>query len=161
MRILKFSCLFILILLPIISSSQIFTIGPVISWNFSDKQCKFSGGFEFGILALPIITENNNETFLSLELGLDFERAKSRLYSEFKLIKYIPGKGIPVIYGISAGPVMEWDKTAKTTYGFQSTVYTWYFVGANFKYRRINGKNHFGPGMFFKIPFTFMKISPG
>ena len=161
MQIRKIISLLLVMILPIFSFSQIYTIGPVLSWNFSSEHCKFSGGFEFGIHALPIITENNKEAFLSLELGLDFEKAKSRFYTEFKLIKYIPDIRIPVLYGISAGPVMEWGKDGKTTFGFQSTAYTWCIVGANFRYRRINGKNYFGPGMFFKIPFTFMKFSLG
>ncbi len=158
----KIICLLILITTPFFTHSQIFTIGPVLSWNFGDKQCKFSGGLEFGIYALPVYTENNKEAFLSLELGLDFEKGKNRFYSEFKLTKYIVNNtGLPFLYGISAGPVIEWGIETKTSLGFQSSAYGWFIIGANFKYRRIKGKNYYGPGMLIKIPFTFMRIDPG
>ena len=151
-----------LIFLPISSFSQIFTIGPTISWNFGNKQCKVSGGLEFGIIGIPIKYNEYSGGVLSLELGLDFEKNRNRFYTEIRFTQYAANKmGLPILFGISAGPVLEWGKDCKTAIGIQSSAYGWLILGANFRYRYVNGKSNYGPGMFLKLPFTFMRIDPG
>ena len=141
-------------LLPITAFSQVFyTIGPTINWNFGNKQCKVSGGLEFGIYGIQISKKHDKEAFLGLEFGLDFEKNKTRLYTEFRLAKKLTDRiGIPILYGITAGPVLEWGKDCKTSIGIQTSAYGWCLLGASFRYRYINRKSYYGPGLFFKIP---------
>ncbi len=149
-------------LLPLASFSQIFTIGPTISWNFGNKQCKASGGLEFGIIGIPIKYNEYSGGVLSLELGLDFEKNRNRFYTEIRFTQYAANKmGLPILFGISAGPVLEWGKDCKTAIGIQTSAYGWLTLGASFRYRYVNGKSSYGPGMFLKLPFTFMRIDPG
>lgn len=149
-------------LLSLSGFSQIYTIGPTINWNFGNKQCKVSGGIELGIIGLPIEYNDNNGAVLSMELGLDFEKNRNRFYTEIRFTQYAANKmGLPILFGISAGPVLEWGKDCKTAIGIQSSAYGWLILGANFRYRYVNGKSTYGPGMFLKLPFTFMRIDPG
>ena len=145
-------------LLPLAGFSQIYTIGPTINWNFRNKQCKVSGGIELGIIGILIEYNENNGGVLSLELGLDFEKNRNRLYTEIRFTQY--NKYSPVLVGISAGPVLEWGKDCKTAIGIQTSAYGWCIAGINFRYRYVNNKSTYGPGMFLKIPFTFMRIDP-
>ena len=146
-------------LLPLAGFSQIYTIGPTINWYFGSKQCKVSGGLELGIIGIPIEYNDNNSGVLSMELGLDFEKNRNRLYTEIRFTQY--NKYSPVLVGLSAGPVLEWGKDCKTAIGIQTSAYGWCIVGANFRYRYVNGKSSYGPGMFLKLPFAFKRISMG
>ena len=65
-------------LLPFAGFSQIYTIGPTINFNFGNKQCKVTGGLEFGIIGIPIEYNDYSGGVLSLELGLDFEKNRNR-----------------------------------------------------------------------------------
>lgn len=146
-------------LLPLVGFSQIYTIGPTINWNLGNKQSKVSNSLEFGIIGIPIRYSNKIEPILSLELGMDFGKDRKRFYTDFRLT--FTNK-FPVLYGVSAGPLIEWGKDCKTALGFQSSVYGWCIVGANFRYRYVNRKSYFGPGLIIKFPFTFEKINyPG
>ena len=149
-------------LLPFAGFSQIYTIGPTINFNFGNKQCKVTGGLEFGIIGIPIEYNDYSGGVLSLELGLDFEKNRNRLYTEIRFTQYAENKkGLPILFGISAGPVLEWGKDCKTAIGIQSSAYGWLILGAHFRYRYVNNKSTYSPGMFLKIPFTFMRIDPG
>lgn len=148
-----------LIFLPISSFAQIFTIGPTITWNLGNKQSKVSNCLEFGIIGIPFRYNNNIEPILSIELGMDFGKDRKRFYTDFRLTFT---NSFPVLYGVSAGPVIEWGKDCKTALGIQTSAYGWCIVGAHFRYRYVNGKSYYGPGLLIKFPFTFQKINyPG
>ncbi len=153
-RRLIYFIILVITLLPLRSFSQLFTIGPVLNWNFCDKQCKFSWGIELGIHGFLIGEENGIGSFLSLDIALENEKPKTRFYTELQYIGIIPAKYMPVFYGLSAGPVVEWGKETKTSVGFQATAWSCYYLGASFRYRWMKAKNYFGPGVFFKLPIA-------
>jgi hypothetical protein len=112
-------------------------VGPKLNFNFGNNEHRFSGGLEIsawmtGDLPLPI----------SIDAGVDFEKDRIRLYSELQA---------GMILGLSAGPVIEFTREGHTV-GFQGSGWAAFFLGTDFRYRRINKTNYFAPGLFFKIP---------
>lgn len=134
----------ILILLLLVSnesqsqiSDYILMVGPKFNFNFGNNDHRFSGGLEFsawttGYLPLPF----------GADAGIDFERDRIRLYGELQT---------GMLLGISAGPVIEFTRDGHAV-GFQGSGWAAFFLGADFRYRRINNTNYFAPGLFFKVP---------
>ena len=119
------------------SNDYIIMIGPKINFNFGNNDHRFSGGLEVstwtvGDLPLPF----------GADAGVDFERDRIRLYGELQT---------GMLLGISAGPVIEFTRDGHAV-GFQGSGWAAFFLGADFRYRRINKTNYFAPGLFFKIP---------
>ena len=72
---------------------------------------------------------------------------KIRLYTEAQT-----GFGLG---GISSGPVIEINKEEKkTTIGWQSSIWGNYYLGFDFRYRKINGKKFFCLGSYLKTGFN-------
>lgn len=117
---------------------QVWMIGPMLHFNFSEKKMHTSFGVELAYW--------NYEKFpYSIDGGIEFEKGKFRFYTEGQT-------GIGLL-GISMGPVMEYRKEIKNMHlGFQGSVWANYFGGIDLRYRAVGGTSVFSPGLYFKLP---------
>ena len=139
-RILKyFLLIFLLLNFNNIAKAQVFySIGPMLHWNIGDEKVRTSFGIEFAYW-------NFDKTPYSMDFGIDFQKGKTRLYSELQT-----GVGLA---GLSAGPFMEWEKDSKVQAGLQGSVWFNYFVGVDLRFRWQKGQDYFAPGLYAKLPF--------
>ncbi len=119
------------------TNEYLILVGPKVNFNFSKTGHRFSGGIEvsawtMGNLPLPV----------GADAGVDFERDRIRLYGEVQTGSFI---------GVSAGPVLEFTKEGHAV-GFQSSIWSAFIIGTDFRYRRINNANYYSPGVFIKVP---------
>jgi hypothetical protein len=145
---MNLKCAFILLLFFtnfFISSSQtIWTVGPMLHVNFGgkegEKKVKVSYALEFAYW-------NFSRFPYSFDFAAEFGKKRIRLYTEAQT-----GIGIA---GISAGPVLEiqTDKSA-CKLGFQTTVWANYFLGFDYRYRRIDKTNFNCIGTYVKGGFN-------
>jgi hypothetical protein len=78
---------------------------------------------------------------------LNLKKKRIRLYGEVQT-------GIGVA-GISAGPVIEIQTdTPSIKLGYQASIWGNYYLGFDFRYRRIGKKSFYCPGTYLKIPFN-------
>lgn len=120
---------------------EIWMLGPTLHFNIGGDKVRASWGVELSYW--------NYQSFpYSVDFGIEFEKRKLRLYTEAQT-----GLGF---VGIAAGPVFEANFEEKKVHlGFQSSLWINYFLGANFRYRKINGKSYFAPGTYFKLPVGY------
>ena len=123
-----------------IKSQTIWTIGPMIHFNFGEDKLKVSYNIEAAYW-------NYSKFPWSVDFALEFEKKKFRLYSEGQT-----GFGLG---GIAAGPVIEFDREInKTTAGCQASIWGNYYWGFDLRYRKINGNKFFCPGTYLKVGFN-------
>lgn len=120
---------------------DIWTVGPMLHINFGDKQIKASFAIEAAYWNIYFIP-------YSVDAGIEFEKNKIRLYSEFQT-----GIGLA---GGSIGPVFEFNtKEINVKGGIQASLWANYFIGFDLRYRRIGGKDFIAPGVYAKLPVYF------
>ena len=136
----QFLALVLLLILAATAYSAV-TIGPMIHANFGGGEVKFSGGIEAAYWDV-------REGPWSIDLGLEFEAEKMRLYTEFQT-------GI-VVAGFSIGPVLEFptgNSVGDARLGLQSSVWGSYFAGIDVRLRYMGfGEYILSPGVFGKYP---------
>ncbi len=119
---------------------SIWTIGPMIHYNFGGEKRHFSWAIEvayWNIKNIPI----------SIDGGVEFSKKRIRLYSEAQT-------GIGVT-GLSIGPVLEINKIERKVHlGIQTTFWLNYYIGLDYRYRRIDKTNFNCVGTYGKIPFA-------
>lgn len=140
MKKIKFILLLTLFFaIPIAKSQTIWTAGPMIHVNIGDDKLRMSYGFEFAYWSFTHFP-------YSVDFSAEFERKRIRLYSELQT-----GVGVA---GISAGPVLEFQTDeAATKLGFQGSIWGNYFLGFDARFRFIDGKAFFCPGVYVKTGF--------
>jgi hypothetical protein len=122
-------------------SQVVWTVGPMLHINFGDKQVKASFAIEAAYWNFYFIP-------YSLDAGIEFEKQKIRVYSEFQT-----GIGLA---GGSIGPVFEFNtKEINVKGGIQASLWANYFIGFDLRYRRIGGKEFIAPGVYAKLPVYF------
>ncbi len=122
-------------------SQDVWTVGPMLHINFGDKQVKASFAIEAAYWNFYFIP-------YSLDAGIEFEKQKIRVYSEFQT-----GIGLA---GGSIGPVFEFNtKEIIVKGGIQASLWANYFIGFDLRYRRIGGKEFIAPGVYAKLPVYF------
>jgi hypothetical protein len=118
-----------------------FFVGPMMHYNINAEKNKFS----FSLEGSAWILNKNFPIPPSVDLGIEIERKKFRVYSELQTGSLL---------GLSFGPVIEFsDKDPN--FGFQTSIWASFFAGIDFRYRRMNKINYYSPGMFVKIPISF------
>jgi len=119
-----------------------FFAGPKINFNISKTDDKvsnrISGGFEVSVWAW------GDGMPKGLDFGFEVERDRVRIYADVQA---------GMLLGLSMGPVVEISKTGPSL-GFQTALWGVAFIGGEAKYRRINSKDYFAPGMMVKLPLT-------
>ncbi len=118
--------------------SDVWMVGPMLHFNFSEKKMHTSFAIELSYW--------NYESFpYSIDGGIEFERGKFRFYSEAQT-------GIAVL-GLSMGPVLERKKAENSwKIGVQGSMWANYFGGVDLRYRNMGGISAFSPGIYFKLP---------
>ena len=123
-----------------VEAQTIWTIGPMLHVNFGDEKTVCSWNME-------VAYWNFSGFPWSVDMGLEFERKKFRIYTEGQT-------GIGVA-GIASGPVFEINRVdKKESLGWQSSVWGNYYWGFDIRYRKIGGKSFFAPGTYLKIGFN-------
>lgn len=148
---------FLGLLLPLAATAaprlEYVTFGIMLHWNFGESEFR---SFSYGLEAAYWSFEKDPEAsgFLSntpksgrhgygLDLGIEADRSAVRLYSE-------PQVGWPLagIAGLSAGPVLEIPRSGGTAHlGIQASGWVAALAGLDFRYRRMDGKNHQAVGL--------------
>ncbi|MBL7932915.1 MAG: hypothetical protein JNL60_13490 [Bacteroidia bacterium] len=123
----------------LVSGQTIWTLGPMLHVNFGGEKVRVS-------YALELAYWNFRNVPYSVDFAMEFERKRIRLYSEAQT-----GVGVA---GIAAGPVIEiqTDKPALRV-GLQGSVWANYFLGFDFRFRYIDKKKLYCPGIYVKVPF--------
>lgn len=117
---------------------QVWMLGPMLHFNFGNKQMHTSFGLE-------VAYWNYDKFPYSVDLGFEFEKSKFRLYSEAQT-------GIGFL-GVSMGPVMELGGGEhKVKGGIQGSGWLNYFGGIDLRFRAVGGASYFSPGVYFKLP---------
>jgi hypothetical protein len=121
-------------------SQTIWSAGPMLHINIGDQKVKASWGFE-------VAYWNFSRFPYSFDFCTEFEQKKIRLYSEIQT-----GIGIA---GISLGPVLEIQTDIPAIRaGFQGSIWGNYYLGFDFRYRRIDNKSFYCPGTYLKVAFN-------
>lgn len=119
---------------------EVWTIGPMLHYNFGGEKRHFSWAIELAYW-------NVKNVPYSIDGGIEFSKKRIRLYSEVQT-------GIGVT-GLSVGPVLEINKAEhKAHLGFQTTFWVNYFIGVDYRYRRIDKTNFNCIGTYGKLPFA-------
>lgn len=130
-------------------SQEVWTIGPMLHYNFGGEKRHFSWAVELAYWNIKNVP-------YSFDAGIEFGKKRVRIYGEAQT-------GIGVT-GLSVGPVLEINKAEhKAHLGFQTTFWVNYFVGVDYRYRRIDKTNFNCIGTYAKLPFATkdMKSSKG
>lgn len=113
--------------------------GPMLHYNFGKEKNNISFALEVSVwtefLNLPA----------SLDLGVEVEKTKTRIYSE---VQY----SIVPLTGISFGIVKEFPNKECPKTGIQASLWCAYFGGLDVRYRKIGENKYIAPGLFFKFP---------
>ena len=136
------------LLLPLASVAaprlEYLTYGVMLHWNFSEYEFKaFSYGVEAAYWNYEMeksdgfwsgVQPNLKEGGYGLDVGAELDFKNLRFYAE-------PQVGW-VLAGVSAGPVLEFPRgDGKTRLGAQASGWLSMAAGADFRYRRMDGKN--------------------
>ena len=117
---------------------EVWMIGPMLHYNFGKEKNHFSWAIELAYW-------NVKKFPYSVDAGLEFSKKRTRLYSEVQT-------GIGVA-GLSVGPVLEFNKVEKKLrLGYQTTFWLNYFIGVDYRYRRIDKTNFNCAGIYGKLP---------
>ena len=133
--------LFFVTSLNLIFSQQIWTIGPMVHFNFGVEKPTVSYGIEGAYW-------NFDHFFHSVDAGIEFERSKIRIYSELQT-------GI-VLAGIGCGPLLEINTSERSAHmGVQGSLWLNCFLGFDCRLRKVGNNNSIGCfGLYGKVPFT-------
>lgn len=131
------------------------TAGPMLHWNFGTGRSGLSFGVEAAYWDYPpgaplmdggVEVPGDGEIGYGLDLGMEWEKGKFRLYAE-------PQLGMTVA-GIAIGPVLEWN-TGKPGVQCGAQGSAWanpIFAGADVRGRMIGGGKYLAPGLYGKLP---------
>lgn len=146
------------LLLPLASVAapriEYLTYGVMLHWNFSENEFKaFSYGLEAAYWNYEMenadgfwegVQPNMKEGGYGLDVGAELDFKNFRFYAE-------PQLGW-VLAGVSAGPVLEFPKAGgNPRLGAQASGWLSMLAGADFRYRRMDGKNFQAVGLSGKL----------
>lgn len=123
-----------------VQAQHVYTVGPMLHYNFGGNS---KGQFSFGMEA----SYWNAFNFpYGMDLGVDFEKGRFRLYTEAQT-------GL-IFGGISAGPYLELPKGAPAKLGLQTSVWANAFIGFDLRARFTRGETRIAPGIYAKYVGT-------
>lgn len=135
---------FVCLLSHSLFSQEIWTIGPMLHFNFGGEKRTTS-------FAIEAAYWNIKHFPYSIDAAIEFDRGKIRWYSELQT-----GIGIA---GLSAGPVFELNTMNGSAHlGFQSTFWANYILGADFRMRWIDHHRYNCVGIYAKVPMAYNGI---
>lgn len=120
-------------------SQEIWTIGPMLHLNFGGEKRSTS-------FAIETAYWNVDGFPYSVDLGLEFERKRFRLYSE--------GQTGILLTGLSFGPVIEFQKGNGIHVGVQGSCWINYGLGVDYRMRFIDHQKIKSVGLYAKLPIS-------
>jgi hypothetical protein len=117
-------------------SQELWTIGPMLHVNFGGEKRSTSFGIESAYW-------NINATPWSIDFGVEFDRGKTRLYSELQT-----GIGIT---GISFGPVVQFNTGDAAKLGVQGSCWINYGIGVDYRMRFLRDEKIHSVGVYAKM----------
>ena len=142
MKILKNVSVLALFLLAngSVLAQEIWTVGPMFHINFGKEKRTTAFSIEAAYW-------NITRFIYSVDVGLEIERGKLRLYSEGQT-------GIGVT-GVSLGPVVEFNfPESKTRLGVQGSCWINYILGVDYRIRFIDHQKFNYIGFYGKLPVS-------
>jgi hypothetical protein len=128
-------------------AQEIWTIGPMFHINFGGE--KRSTAF-----SIEAAYWNITHFIYSVDVGLEIERGKLRVYSEGQT-----GLGVT---GISLGPVVEFNfPESKIRLGVQGSCWINYILGVDYRIRFIDNKKFNYIGLYGKLPVATSGLEGG
>jgi len=121
-----------------VNAQTIWTVGPMLHVNFGGGQKK-SVSF-----AVEAAYWNVAKWPYSFDFAIEFDRRKTRLYSEFQT-------GIGVA-GISGGPVFQFGKDSGPKLGLQVTSWVNYYIGLDYRMIFLRNEKRMAVGTYAKVP---------
>lgn len=132
----------LLLTVPITASEPVFwTFGPMLHFNFGKKWDGISLGFEVSRWT-EIDPDAEDDPMLGWDIGVEFQREKSRIYSEVQYGFYA---------GASTGLYMELHESRPPDFGVQGSLWGALGVGADLRARIGTSGATFSPGLFAKV----------
>lgn len=139
-----FHIVFIFLFLNINARAQfreVLMIGPTLHFNFEKENFNISYGIECSYW-------NWKKFPYSVDAAIEYGKKKMRIYTEAQT-------GIGVL-GVAWGPVLQYNfQSSEFKMGTQGSIWLSYFGGLNLRYRKIEQKKIFSPGIFVKVPFGY------
>ena len=123
-----------------VNAQTIWTVGPMLHVNFGGGQKK-SVSF-----AVEAAYWNVVKWPYSFDFGIEFDRKKTRLYSEFQT-----GVGVA---GISGGPVFQFGKDSGAKLGLQVTSWFNYYLGVDYRMIFLRNERRMAVGTYVKVPIA-------
>lgn len=121
-------------------AQEVWTIGPMLHYNFG-------GGKRSASFAIEAAYWNIYNFPYGVDFAIEFDKRKLRLYSELQT-------GIGVA-GIAVGPVIEFNREeGKTLLGVQGSAWANYFLGFDYRFRKIGEQKFHAPGIYAKLPIA-------
>jgi hypothetical protein len=127
-------------------AQEIWTVGPMMQINFGGEK-KWSVSY-----ALEGAYWNADAFPYSIDMGLEFEKGKFRIYSEAQT-----GIGLT---GISVGPVLQLGKNG-IKLGLQTTFWVNYILGLDYRIRFIEKTRYHCAGLYVKLPVETSGLDSG
>lgn len=125
-----------------VRAQELWTIGPMLHVNFGGEKRTTS-------FAIEAAYWNTSKTPYSIDFGVEFDRKKTRLYSELQT-----GIGIT---GISLGPVIQFSSTTGTKLGVQGSCRINYVLGVDYRMRFLRDEKIHSVGSYAKV----LRVSTG
>ncbi len=121
-------------------AQEVWTVGPMLHVNFgAGEKIRTSFSIEGAYW-------NLDNFYHSVDFGIEFERGKTRLYSEGQT-----GIGLT---GLSFGPVLEFHRGNGVHLGVQGSCWINYFLGVDYRIRFIDKKRFHAVGVYGKLPIS-------
>ncbi|MCC9169124.1 hypothetical protein, partial [Pontibacter harenae] len=128
----------LLMLCADLRAQDIFSVGPMLHYNFGQKKPKVSWGIEASLWWYE------NQFPISTNFGFDKRKGSSVLYLQAQT-------GIGLV-GLSAGPYVEFRKDDTAVLGLQTDYWLNYFAGLNYRVRYGGGEKQKAMGIYLKAP---------
>ena len=123
-----------------LQAQHVYTAGPMLHYNFGGGT---KGHFSFG---LEVAYWNVYKFPYGVDVGIDFEKNRFRLYSEAQTGFYFGG--------LSAGSFLEFPKNEDPRLGLQASLWANVFVGLDIRARFSRKETRIAPGLYVKYPWA-------
>ena len=126
-------------------SAQVLTLGPMLHCYIGAKKPKVTIGFEAAVYLGNY----------SIDFGIEGGKHISHIYSELQYAKF---NNYLFISGLSLGVYKRIDKDKGNCFGFQSTLWGYYYGGADLRFRIDKSSKTVGLGGFVKGALPFYRF---
>ena len=145
LKLLVIVC-FLLMLNSNATAQELWTIGPMLHVNFGGEKRSTS-------FAIEAAYWNITKAPYSIDFGVEFDRRKTRLYTEAQT-----GIGIT---GLSLGPVVQFSRGTGTKLGIQGSCWINYVLGVDYRMRFLRDEKIYSVGTYVKVLMATSGLDSG